>query len=377
VTSPIERLWVGEGAVAAAARTLLAPAEALYRGGVAARNAWLDRGRGVLPVACPALSVGNLTVGGTGKTPLAAWFARALEADGGRPAIVLRGYGDDEWRVHGILSPGVPVVRDRDRVRGIATAARAGADCVVLDDAFQHRRAARVADVVLLAVDAFRGDVRLLPAGPYRESLAALRRASLVVLTVKAASEARVEAAWRAVSAEVGRRVPIAIVGLEPGGLHRVPATGPDTPTARFEPAEPAPRAAPWGAPDSPSDAPLAGVAGRPVLALSAIGHPAAFEAALAAAGAQVTARRFRDHHAFTAAEVAALAAAAPAAGVVVCTLKDAVKLAPLWPHASRPLWYLSQTIVVRHGAEALAGAVHSVLAAREASSRTIRPIAG
>lgn len=407
--SLIERLWAGDDGMAAAVRVALAPAAAMYGAVVAARNARFDRGTGVLPVACPAISVGNLTVGGTGKTPVAAWCARALQAAGARPAIVLRGYGDDEWRVHALLTPGVVVVRDADRVRGIATAAAAGADCVVLDDAFQHRRAARVTDLVLLSADAWTSHVRLLPAGPYREPLRALRRASLVVITVKAASRTAVDAVRRAVHAVVGDRVPIAVVGLEATALQRVapdlvgavPATGAATPAPTPNasrassgapmsgaptpgaptPGAPTPGAPLSGAPPSPPPTtpalPLAALAGRGVLAVSAIGDPAAFERALAAAGARVTARRFRDHHAFTSAEASALARDVPSGGVAVCTLKDAVKLAPLWPHASHPLWYLSQTIVVRDGAEALADAVHRVLAARAATSHATRPIAG
>jgi tetraacyldisaccharide 4'-kinase len=358
----IERIWTGAGAWGAV-RLALSPMSAAFGAVVAARNARFDRGEGVHTVACPALSIGNLTVGGTGKTPVAAWCARALREAGASPAIVLRGYGDDEWRVHQLLSPDVPVIRDADRVRGIATAVSGGADCVVLDDAFQHRRAARVSDVVLLAADGWRPAVRLLPAGPYREPWRALRRASLIVITAKTASAERVSSLRAAIRAEVGDAVPIAEIGLEAGALHQV------RPAA----------VAVSGETDSSSLAtqPLAAVRDRSVLAVSAIGDPAAFERALTQAGADVTARRFRDHHAFTADEARALARSVPDGGVVVCTLKDAVKLAPLWPHASQPLWYLSQTIVVRDGADALAGAVHRVLAARAAASRSSRPLAG
>lgn len=378
----VERVWSGDDRVAAAARFALGPLAAAYGAVVAARNARFDRGAGVLPVACPAISVGNLTVGGTGKTPVAAWCARALQAAGARPAIVLRGYGDDEWRVHALLTPGVAVVRDPDRVRGIATAAAAGADCVVLDDAFQHRRAARVVDLVLLSADAWTAPVRLLPAGPYREPLQSLRRASLIVITVKAASRTAVDAVRRAVHAVVGDRVPVAVVGLEATALQRVaPDMVAATPPAGSSiplPTPPASRVSTDAPPVPAATAmPLAALAGRGVLAASAIGDPSAFERALASAGARVTGRRFRDHHAFTSADASALARDVPPGGVAVCTLKDAVKLAPLWPHASQPLWYLSQTLVVRDGAEALTDAVHRVLAARTATSHTTRPIAG
>jgi tetraacyldisaccharide 4'-kinase len=347
-------------------RLALAPASALFGAVVSMRNRRFDRGAGVLETALPALSVGNLSVGGTGKTPVAAWCVQRLRAAGAQPAVVLRGYGDDEWRVHSLLSPGSPVVTDPDRVRGVEAAAEQGADCVVLDDGFQHRRAARTADLVLLSADAWDGHVRLLPAGPWREPLAALRRASVVVITVKTATEAQVRAVEAAVSS-AAPSVPIAVLGLVPEALHRVPAAAPSHASS--------PVAADGAVDDARQS--LDALAGRPVLAVSGIGNPAAFEAALTARGARVTSRRFRDHHAFTRDEVADLAAAVPASGVAVCTLKDAVKLGPLWPRVAPTLWYVSQTIVVRSGAAALDAAVQRVLVARTAPDRTTRPTAG
>lgn len=355
--SAIARLWHGRGVGAGVARALLSPASALFGVLVGLRNRRFDRGTGVASVALPVLSVGNLTVGGTGKTPLAAWFTQALQRAGARPAVVLRGYGDDEWRVHRLLSPGVPVVTDPDRVRGIEAARAQQADCVVLDDGFQHRRAARVADVVLLAADHWDGAARLLPAGPFREPLSALRRASVVVVTVKAVTAEQVDAACAAIRA-AAPEVPLAVVRLVPDRLHVVDAGAPLADVGS------ATHAIGW-------------LSGRSVLAISAIANPAPFESALRAAGAQVEGRRFADHHDFSEAEVADLVGAAPPDGVAVCTLKDAVKLAPRWPRAAVPLLYVSQTIVVQHGAEALDGAVQRVLSAREAANRTTRPTAG
>lgn len=353
----VERLWHGRGLGAIAARALLFPASALFGAVVGMRNRRFDGGHGVEPVALPALSVGNLTVGGTGKTPMAAWFTQALRRAGARPAVVLRGYGDDEWRVHALLSPEAPVVTDRDRVRGILLARTHNADCVVLDDGFQHRRAARVADVVLLSADTWDGAVRLLPTGPFREPLVALRRATVVVVTVKTATEQQV-AATRAAIRAVAPDVLQAVVGLVPDRLQAVEA-GEQLDAV------------------GPSSHALAWLSGRAVLAISAIANPAPFEAGLRAAGAQVDGRRFADHHEFSSDEVAALVSAVPPSGVAVCTLKDAVKLAPRWPRATVPLMYVSQTIVVHHGAEALDGAVQRVLSARHAAGRVTRPTAG
>jgi tetraacyldisaccharide 4'-kinase len=98
----------------------------------------------------------------------------------------------------------------------------------------------------------------------------------------------------------------------------------------------------------------LGALAGRVVLAVAAIGDPRAFEAQLRAASARVALRAFSDHHAFSAADASVLAREAEGADFAVCTLKDAVKLAPLWPPSAPPLWYLSQRVSMEFGAEAL-----------------------
>ena len=112
----VERLWRSDTAGAVLGRAALAPAQALYAGIVAIRGAMYDTG--LLrshDLALPAISVGNLSVGGTGKTPVAAWIAAELLSRGARPAIVLRGYGDDEPLVHATLNPSVPVIVSPDR----------------------------------------------------------------------------------------------------------------------------------------------------------------------------------------------------------------------------------------------------------------------
>jgi tetraacyldisaccharide 4'-kinase len=333
-----ERVWRGDGLGSRIARSALAPAEALYATAVAARGALYDRGlRATHPLALPALSVGNVTVGGTGKTPVAAWMAGQLRARGARPAIVLRGYGGDEPLVHRALNPGLLVIVHADRVAGAEAARAAGADVVVLDDAFQHRRARRLVDLVLVSADHWDGRVRLLPAGPWREPLSALRRASQLLVTRKAVSAAVADE----VAAALGRvapEVPVATVHLEADAL----------------------RAA-----QGEAERPLASVAGERLLAVSAIGDPDAFRAQLEGAGASVDAVAFADHHAYTAAEAARLAARAAHADRVVCTLKDAVKLGPLWPRAATPLWYVSQRLSVERGAREVERAVDTLLAAR------------
>ena len=150
------------------------------------------RVRGATRVPVPVISVGNLSVGGTGKTPFTRRIAESIIASGGRPAIALRGYrsrstgGSDEAREYHETLPGVSVLVGPDRVRTISSAlesAPGSFDCVVLDDGFQHRRLHRDLDIVL--VDSSRPAVfgDLLPNGWLREPVGALGRADCVVLT--------------------------------------------------------------------------------------------------------------------------------------------------------------------------------------------------
>ena len=377
----VERLWFSADPGARAARLALIPLEIAYGGIVAARGALYDVG--VLPTrasAIPALSVGNLTVGGTGKTPVSAWLVGELTARGARPAIVLRGYGSDEQLVHGRLNPGVPVVVSPDRLAGIERAAERGADIAVLDDAFQHRRARRAADVVLVSADRWTERRRLLPAGPWREPLGALRRASLVIVTRKAAAlddakrvEERVRRAAPAVES--------AIMHLGLGDLHVVQ---PGTDAAQSNGVLNAGHgtmhdcaASASGAPGAATRTqaapiPASALAGQRILAISAIGDASAFTRQLASLGALVEPRSFVDHHQFTAGDAARLAMdaarmardASEAPAVAVCTLKDAVKLAPLWPREVPPLWYVSQQPEVESGRVAVDALLTAMLAA-------------
>ena len=330
-------VWRSRSPLASAARALLGPLELAYFAATATRNALYDRG--ALPAVAPpipALSVGNLTVGGTGKTPIAAWAAGELRRRGATPAIVLRGFGDDEQLVHGRLSPGVPVIVAPDRLRGAAEARAVGADVIVLDDAFQHRRIARSADWVLISADRWTGRRHLLPAGPWREPLGALARGTVAIVTRKAASPADAAAVAAEVRAAAGG-IPVVVVHLALDALHSA-----DTPDTRA----------------------LESLLGARVLLLSGIGDPGALRAQLAAEGAVVQSLTFPDHHAFTDAE---LAEAARAAGddMVVCTLKDAVKVAARWPRGAPPIWYVSQRVRVEDGVDALARSLESVLRAR------------
>jgi tetraacyldisaccharide 4'-kinase len=318
----VERVWFGADPAAGAMRAALWPLSATFGAIAATRRAlYASRVLRTHQAALPCISVGNLTVGGTGKTPFAAWLATKLNARA-RTAIVLRGYGGDEAEVHRRLAPGVGVVALADRVVAVHMAKAANAQLVVLDDAFQHRRISRVADIVLVSAEQMARPVRLLPSGPWREPLESVRRADLIVVTAKSASPAEVQNVLRAVVAEASG-APVAVVRLTPGKLERY---------------------------DSKETLATERLSGAKVLAIAAIGEPDAFRRQLEALGARVSLRAFRDHHSFSADEVRALAESA-SDSLAVCTLKDAVKLAPLWP-PSRALWYLSQHLVIEQGGE-------------------------
>jgi tetraacyldisaccharide 4'-kinase len=334
-----DRIWYGHDAVAAAGRALLTPAAQVFSSVVSARELLYDSGwLRSRPTAIPAISVGNVTVGGTGKTPIAAWIARGLLARGAKPAVVLRGYGEDEPLVHRTLNPAIPVVVGADRVAAIAEAAEQGADIAVLDDAFQHRRARRVADLVLISADQWTPIRRLLPAGPWREPLSAVRRATLVIVTRKAAGQDVVDAVNEAVAA-VAPGVPRVSITLGLGEL--VGVTG-DHASRTL---------------DS-----LSGHSGRAILSIA---DPGAFIRQLSERGLHVRASIFPDHFRFDSHIVARLAEEMTGAEFVVCTLKDAVKLAPHWPRLAPPLWYVSQQVLVERGVGGIERVLDDLVRAR------------
>lgn len=344
MSSLVARVWFGRGPAARLARAALWPAELAYRAASAVRNGLYDRGMlAVMPPAIPAISVGNLTVGGTGKTPMTAWLVAELSRRGARPAVVLRGYGADEPLVHQRLNPGVPVVCDADRAAGLRRARADGATVAVLDDAFQHRRIGRVADLVLVAAERGLLARRLLPAGPYRESVGALGRASLVVVTRKTATLAQA-AAVMAQAAKLSD-APGAVVSLAPASLERV---------------------------DGGASLPLDALRGRRVVLVTGVGEPGFLADQLRALGAEVELHAFPDHHAFTDADLAGASAAAAEGDMAVCTLKDAVKISSRWP-GRVPLWYVSQRLSIDLGMEHM----EEVLEATLARLRSNPPTAG
>ncbi len=341
----VESVWYGDDRLSRTLRAALRPLEGIFRAAVGTRGMLYDTGwLRTSPTAIPAISIGNVTVGGTGKTPIAAWVARELAARGARPAIVLRGYGDDEPLVHSLLNPAVPVVTGADRVQAIETAAARGATVAVLDDAFQHRRARRAADIVLVSADRWRGEAHLLPAGPFREPLGALRRATMIIVTRKTASDAVVDAVHAAI-ARVAPGVPRVGVRLALEQLVR--------------------------ADDASQVRPLSALAGASVAAVLSIADPRSFVRQLESTGARVRPVIFPDHHHFSAADVSRVVRSLTAGEWPVCTLKDAVKLAPEWPRLAPPLWYVSQQVMVERGVGGLERLLDDVMRMRSGTPPT------
>ena len=163
----------------------------VYGFGIGFVNRRYDRGVGVAKLDVPVISIGNLSAGGTGKTPMVHWVAQQLIDSGKNPVIAMRGYGakpgemGDEEREHREALESVPVVAQPDRIGGLKALFDSGeqVDCVILDDGFQHRKIARDLDIVLIDASSPPYGDALLPRGFLRESSDSISRADAVVIT--------------------------------------------------------------------------------------------------------------------------------------------------------------------------------------------------
>ena len=299
-------LWTSGRPDARLARLALLPASGLWRGAMAARGLAYRRGwLQVHDLPLPSVAVGNLTVGGSGKTPIAIYIARHYVANGLVPGVLLRGYGGDEEMVHQHAVPRAVVIADPDRAAGAERALARGAQVLVLDDAYQRLDVRRDLNILVMSAETTRAVRWPLPAGPWRESWTALDRADAVIVTRKRANP---EAA-QALAADMRGRVqgPVAIAHL---GLRSLEGLV------------------------SGTRAPAAALAGKRVVAASGIADPDAFVAQVKRTGAAVQVATWKDHHDYRDEDVAWLAHASRRADHVVITEKDAVKLRDRWPHA-------------------------------------------
>lgn len=265
-------------------------------------------------VPVPVISVGGLTSGGSGKTPVSASIAGWLLEGGSRPAMITGGI-PDEAEVQKLLNPDVLVEDDRDRRAAVYRAVAKGARSVVLDSGFQHRRIR--SDLQLLCIDPLSASMtarRRLPAGPFRERWSSLDRADAIVLVYRGDPE---DTGLRTLESEVRRSAPATLIVrcmLQTSG---------------FRPANQLAE----GREPSTECAAVAGVM-----------WPEPFFDTVDRLGLTPSARlAFRDHEEFGPAELARIRAGG--SNGVICTLKDAVKLGPLFA-GDLPVWYLEERTV-------------------------------
>ncbi len=293
-------------------RLVVMPLSLLMYAVVTARNALYDAGLlRSAAVGVPVVSIGNLTVGGTGKTPLVIALANRAVAAGRRVAIVARGYGavadaegrQDEVALIAARCPGATVVVAPDKLLGARRAAAQGCQLILVDDGLQHRRLRRDFEIVMLDARAPFGNGLLLPAGSLREPASGIARADVLVLThgesLSGPEREAVESTVRAFR----RGVPLVWAQHVPLGLRSV-AGGPLQPAASLQ--------------------------GRDVHLFAGIASPAGFRQTVESLGARVTGlSSFGDHHAFRGRDLAAVRARARGS-LIVCTEKDAAKVAAI-----------------------------------------------
>jgi tetraacyldisaccharide 4'-kinase len=274
------------------------------------RNRLYDRGWvRTFQAPVPVISVGNLTLGGTGKTPCVEYIARYFRAQGRRVAILSRGYGshagpNDEARALEANLPDVPHLQDADRV---ALAVRAvqelGSEVLILDDGFQHRRLARDLDLVLVDATNPWGYGYLFPRGLLRERPVELRRASAVILTRCNQVEAKERGRLRETVTRFAPQIPVLETSHRP--LELVNA---DRATADWK-----------------------RLSGQLVAGFCGVGNPEAFRKTLTELGANVIAwRTFPDHHRYSRQDVDDLrrwSRSQPADCLLATTQKDLVKI--------------------------------------------------
>lgn len=306
--------------------------------------------RGVLRsyrLGVPVVSVGNLTMGGSGKTPIVQFLARQFQRQGLRPAIVSRGYGGkatgkvnvvsdgaallldageagDEPRLLAETLPGVPVLTGIVRRLPAQRAVEMGADVLLLDDGFQHLQIRRDVDLVLFNTDRLAGNSRVFPGGDLREPVAALNRATGFVMT--GVNDANRERAQRFAELLHARfpLVPTVFAGYTVEGVVTLDSGGAITPVAsgRLERAQ--------------------------CFGFCGIAHPESFQRTVGAVGVELAGfHALGDHQSYTAPLVATLLAKASQAGAtcLLTTEKDLVKLAPYAPTLPLPIYGLRMQV--------------------------------
>jgi tetraacyldisaccharide 4'-kinase len=339
------------GVAAAPLRGVLHLASIVYRQAVRARNRKYDHPESTTWLDVPVISIGNLTTGGTGKTPIVMDIARRLRAAGHQPAVVSRGYksgprGDaDELLMIRRRLPDVPCVADPDRIAGARRAIREyGANVIVLDDGFQHRRIGRDLDIVVIDATCPFGYGHMLPRGLLREPLAGLRRASMILLSRTDQVPAQRMDEIHAALDRLAPAVPRVRTTHRPTGLVRLDSSNPQLDAADV---------------------------GR-AFCFAAIGNPAAFRGTVSSFGIDIAGVRWwPDHHAYSESDASVVQdlARRASAAVLLTTEKDAVKLTGLGTRWEIPVYALQIEIDFPTGDDTiLASALTELMTARRGS---------
>lgn len=305
-----------------------------YEKAVSIRNARFDAGKGVTKVTVPVISVGNITAGGTGKTPMVRFICDVLARKGLHPTVLSRGYraednkkniiiskdgtmlvepsisGDEAWLLAKVLQKSNVIIGRERAISAEIAINELGADCLVMDDGFQHRALARDIDIVLIDASNPFGYDHVLPRGLLREPLSGLERANIIVLT------------------KVDQVAPGVVSGIRKRLAHMLPNTPVyetiHKPQCMYTLDE-------WanGGDGSPVDT----YEYHRVMAVSGIGNPQSFTQTLTDCGYNVVhTMPFGDHHNFENDDVVDIwkEAFAHQADAICITEKDAVKLSQL-----------------------------------------------
>jgi len=291
-------------------RRMLSAAGLIYGRIMTIRNSLYDHG--VLKTRwldAPVIAVGNMTTGGTGKTPMVIYLAKMVESIGERPGVIMRGYGSkpgkeaDEVMLLRRHLPGVPIIGNPDRIDGGKHAIQQGAEVIIADDAYQHRRLGRDLDICLVDAMFPFGGGQILPLGRLREPMTGFSRADLVILTrcdqVTESKLAEIEAELRQ---WIGSAIPLLRSSHVPN--YYVDFSGREFEVGMLK----------W----------------KKVFAWAGIGRPEAFYETIRRLGVEIVGTRdFRDHYRVTVDDLRSLRTQAETCGaeMILCTEKDVVKI--------------------------------------------------
>ena len=315
-----------------------------YRLGVNTRNWAFDHGwKTIHHAAVPVVSVGNLTTGGTGKTPCVEFIAKFFRGLDLQVALLSRGYGSEAGRNDEALVleenlPDVPHLQGADRASLAVTAVEElESEILVLDDGFQHRQLHRDLDIVLIDATCPWGHGHLLPRGLLREPIGSLRRADVVILTRCDLATPDVLQGIRATVANVKPGLPIVESTHRPAAWRKA----------------------------SHAEVALERLRDRPIAAFCGLGNPEAFRQTLMKLGLNVTAwRTYPDHHAYSRDDIEDLRSWArqlPTDAVLATTQKDLVKIR-VDKLGERELWALAIQLEITSGQDALESLLRKVL---------------